>query len=254
MIRPEIGHHPVDLPPAEPDLPAELDDILDVLVESLLELLPLVGVEPLGGELLLDDIILAIQRRHLVQELDDPIQVHVLFDNAVLVLDIVQQALHPDRPALQLGAHTDDVLDGGGDAEDGFHALLGALFDLLGDLDLALPAEQRNQAHFPQVHLHRIAGLADRGQEPEDILALAVDPLVRRLLDDQLFPFVRIDDIDILLAEEHDDIINLIRGDDVGGEQIIHVVIGQKSLFLTKRDQLLEFIGFYFFCHIGFSR
>ena len=96
--------------------------------------------------------------------------------------------------------------------------------------------------------------LPTAGKQPEDILALDLDPFVRRLLDDQLFPFVRVDDIDILLAEEHDDIIDLIGGDDVGGEQIIDVVIGEKPLLLSQRDQLLEFIGFYLFCHIGFSR
>ncbi len=214
QISAEIGDHPVDLSLAEPDLPADLDDILEVLVQLLFEFLPFQGVEPFRVQLLSDRIVLGVIDLNRVDQLDNPFPMHVFLDDAVFIIEIVHDALQADLPALQLSADIDHILEGDVYAEDGLHALLGALFDHFGDLYLALPAEQGNEPHLPHIHLHRIAGLTDRGQQTEEILALRVAPLTSRLFYDQFLHLVRIDDIDILPPKARN-VIDLIEGNDL---------------------------------------
>ena len=183
-INPEIGHHAVDLSFTEPDFPAEIDDGPDVLFQSRFEIFSFVGREYLGIELFLDQVVLAVQDRHLVEQLDDPIEMHIFLDDAILILDIFKQALDADLPPLELGPHTHHTLDGRSHAEDGYHAFPGAFFDLFGNLDLALPTEQGYHTHFPKIHFHRISGLSQRGQKGKNVFALALRPFVRGLLDE----------------------------------------------------------------------
>ena len=207
QISAEIGDHPDDLLLAKPDFPADFDDIQEILVQILFEFLPIQLAEPFRVQPLSDHIVLGIIDRHLVEQLDYPFPVHVLLDVASFIIEIIHDALYVDLPALQPGSDIDHILDGDVRTEDGLHALPRARFDLFGELNLALPAEQGNKTHLPHIHLHWIAGCTDHWQQTEEALALRVAQLTSRLFDDQFLPLVCIDDIDILFLEVH--IVNL---------------------------------------------
>ncbi len=150
----------------------------------------------------------------------------VLLDETVFILEIVHDILDPQLAAAELPADFYDLLDTDLDAEDGVHRVPDTFFDLFGNLYFSLPAQEGHHSHLPEVHLHGIAGFTHYGHQAEEVFILASGQFVRRFLYDQLFTFVRIDDIDVLLPEKHDDIVDLIGRNDVRRQKVVDVVIG----------------------------
>ena len=124
------------------------------------------------------------------------------------------------------------------------HGELAAL-DALGNFDLALAGEERDRAHLAEVHPDRVVGLVERagGQVELELLgplARAVQQLVFAIL---LFG---IDDFDSGAAERAEQIIELVRRGDVGGQKLIDLVVEQVTLFLADGNELLYFVVFFF--------
>ena len=156
---------------------------------------------------------------------------HELADAPLLVLELI--------------AHRHDRAGDGRRARDRLdHRQLAAL-DALGDLDLALAREEGHRAHLAEVHPDRVVGLVERagGQVELELLgafAGAVEQLVLAVL---LFG---IDDFDAGAAERAEQIVELVRRRDVGGQKLIDLVVQQVSLFLADGNELPHFIVFFF--------
>ena len=87
------------------------------------------------------------------------------------------------------------------------------LLDLLGDLHLPVPAEERHVAHLAQVHAHRVAGLAG-DVRLRVVLGLAVLGLVGGAvlrLRAQRHPLIGVHHLDVHLAEDGHDVVELLR-------------------------------------------
>ena len=87
---------------------------------------------------------------------------HYLFGELFLVED--HHFFHVAHAALQVFAEGRDFADDDGRTRNGFeHAHLAAL-DTLGDFDFAFAREQRDGAHFAQVHAHGVVGFFQRAR------------------------------------------------------------------------------------------
>ena len=91
--------------------------------------------------------------------------------------------------------------------------LLLAALDAPRDADLALLVEKRHRSHLTQVHPHGVIGLVERARvELEAVQLLPAEFL--RLLVLGLFPLqpvLRVDQLDPLLSEQHEDVVDLLR-------------------------------------------
>src|SRR6266851_711590 len=127
------------------------------------------------------------------------------------------------------------------------------VLDALGDLDLALAGEQRNRAHLAQVHAHRVVGLG-----VGVLLLLALGALGRRglLLGlglgglrlgrlglGELDLVGLVDDGDVVVAEHRHHVVDLIAGDDVARQGVVHLVVGEEALVAAQREQVLHFLA-----------
>ena len=120
-----------------------------------------------------------------------------------------------------------------------------AALDALGDLDFAFSREEGDRAHLAQVHANGVVGLVERawGQVELELLgplAGAIEQLVFAVL---LFG---IDDFDSGAPERAEQIIELVRRRDVGGQQFVDLVVEQVALFLADGYELLYFVVFFF--------
>jgi hypothetical protein len=127
-------------------------------------------------------------------------------------------------------------------ARDAFLAFL----DTLRECDLALPREERDAAHLAEVHPHRILGAADRARREVDRVArLGLDrflALVEGVLDLVQGPWRlgAVDDVDVHGSEHQHDVVELVRGDQVAGQGIVQLFVGDVALLLARRDQLVQ--------------
>ncbi len=103
-----------------------------------------------------------------------------------------------------------------------------AFFDLLGDLDFALAAEQRHRAHLAQVHAHRIAGLADHVTVDIALsfflLFLFFGDILARTAERH--PLIGVHHFNVHLAKDRHDIVDLIRRHHLGRQHVVDVVVG----------------------------
>src|SRR6266498_1996438 len=225
------------------DVPLELADPVDVL-QHVLDLLLLLlrdlrllrldalrhrdhdgvrdGLDLDLGDLLLDLLLLALRR--------------------LLLARVLHDLADADLPLPEPLAEIEDLADGDRGREDRGEHLLLALLDPLRDLDLALAREQGDRAHLAQVHADGIVGLAVAGV----LLLLLLLGLVRVLLL-RLGRLVRelhlllgaVHDLDVVLAEHRHHVIDLVRA-DVGGERVVHLVVGEEPLHATALHERLH--------------
>jgi len=206
--------HPLDPLLAQVDLPAGLHDIPVVPHDPGFQVPAVVLAEAFLPQLPAKGFVAAVDLGDLVNEFDHAFTVDLLLDEPVLVLDVVHNALDAQVALLELPAHPDDVLHRGQHAEDGIGDLPLAFLDLLGDLHLLVTAQQRHEAHLPEVHLHRVARPGDAGQQGQQLVLLfllGLGRLIDRFLENDLLSLVGVDDVDVLLPEEHDDLVDLVR-------------------------------------------
>ncbi len=210
--------------------------------------LPLVAGRRAAWRLL--ELLLALLEAHprLSDRLDLPKHL------TLAVIDLVVGQLFVDKRheladaslfVLELIAHRHDRAGDRRRAGDRLDDRQLAAFDALGDLDLALAGEEGHGAHLAEVHADRIVGLVEcaGGQVELELLGSfpsAVQQLVFAIL---LFG---IDDLDPGAAERAEQIIELVRRRDVGGQELVDLVVQQVSLFLADGNELLHFIVFFF--------
>ena len=102
-----------------------------------------------------------------------------------------------------------------------------------------------HRAHLAQVHADRVVGLVERAGRQIELellrtLAGAVEQLVVAVR------LLRVDDLDPRTAEGAEQVVELVRRRDVGGEQLVDLVVEQVALFLADGDELPHFIVFFF--------
>ena len=127
-------------------------------------------------------------------------------------------------------------------ARDAFLALL----DPLGERDLALAREERDPAHLPEVHPNGVFGAADgSGRQVDRLTGLGrgrLLPLVERVLEvvRQAGSLGGVDDVDVHGSEHQHDVVELVRRDQVPGQGVVELVVGDVALLLARGDQLVQ--------------
>ena len=120
-----------------------------------------------------------------------------------------------------------------------------AALDALGDLDFAFAGQQRDGAHLAEVHPDRVVGLVERAGRQIELELLgafagAVEQLVFAIF------LLGVDDFDAGAAERAEQVVELVRRRDVGGQQLVDLVVQQVALFLADGDELPHLIVFFF--------
>jgi hypothetical protein len=141
-------------------------------------------------------------------------------------------------------------VDGGRAGGDGLHHVLQAIFDALGDLDLALAGEQLDRAHLAHVHAHRVGGATefgvDRGQRGLGLFfGVFVGRGHRGGVRNQQGLGIRglVVDRDAHVVERADDRFDRLGVDHVIGQVVVDLDVGQEAAFLAQLDQLLELVA-----------
>ena len=132
-------------------------------------------------------------------------------------------------------------------AQRGQH-LVEAFLDALGDLDLALAGEQLHGAHLAHVHAHRVGGAAalgvQGGQRGGGLLGrgvVHVTATVGLAGQQQLLGIGRgLVDLDAHAVDHADDVFQLLRIDQIVGQVVVDLGIGQVALLQPLADQLLD--------------
>ena len=149
---------------------------------------------------------------------------------------------------LHLVGEVEDLLHRGRAGADRQDHVAQAVLDALGDLDLALAREQLHRAHLAHVHAHRVGGAAEFGiDRRERGLGLLLDVLVglghrlgvggdeQRLLVGRL-----VVDLDAHVAEGGDDGFDLLGIDQIVGQVVVDLGVGEEAALLAELDQVLE--------------
>ncbi len=123
-----------------------------------------------------------------------------------------------------------------------------SLFNPFRNFYLALTSQQRNLTHLPQVHPHRVTGSSQgSGLKFNILFVTVVIQIIPRFGRGRLT--VRVDNLNIHLSKHIHNILQLIRGHHVSGQNIVHLIIGQETFFLPHVDQLLNFFRITFLRH-----
>ena len=102
-----------------------------------------------------------------------------------------------------------------------------------------------HRAHLAQVHADRIVGLVERaGRQIELELLGPFTGAVEQLLF--AVGLLGVDDLDAGAPERAEQIVQFVRRRDVGGQQLVHLVVQQVSLLLADGDELPYFVVFFF--------
>ena len=124
------------------------------------------------------------------------------------------------------------------DAAD--HLVLAGL-DALGDLDLALAAQQLDAAHLAQVHAHGIVGAAEllvlAGRFGGDHGGLGG---LRRGGGGGFFLLLGLDHVDAGFRQHRHGVLDLLGGHFVGRQGGVQLVVGDVAALLALLDELLE--------------
>ena len=164
-------------------------------------------------------------------EVDDVAQKHPAFDELVA----------PD----------DDGLEGQRAFAQARDHRLAAGLDALGDRDLALAGEKLHRAHLAQVHAHRIVGAVGRllgrrladddgaGLRGLDEVA-AVGFLLVGLGLSVLVRLLGLDHVDAHLGELAEHVLDLLRVELLGRQNLVQLIIGDIAALLRELDHPLD--------------
>ena len=117
---------------------------------------------------------------------------------------------------------------------------LASRLDALGDGDFALARQKLDRAHLAQVHANRIVGaiiLFGGGAGLGDDFLAAFDH-GGKIGVGAFFLFLALDDVDAHLVEQGHRVFDLLRGDLVGGQDLVQLVIGHIAAGLGLGDHL----------------
>ena len=123
------------------------------------------------------------------------------------------------------------------------HHLTRALLDPLGDLDFAFAGQGFHGAHLTHVHADGVGGASHiafhRGEGGNGLFGgRLVSGGIRHHQGIGIGRFFR--DLDAHIVDHADDVFHLFGISDILGQVIVDLGIGQVTLFLAARDQLLE--------------
>ncbi len=105
-------------------------------------------------------------------------------------------------------------------------------FDALGNLHFLLAGEQRHLAHLLEIHPHRIV---EDVELRLGLLLLFVGVFLAVL---ETIDLRRLDDVDLELAQPHQDVIELVRIGQLLGQRFVEIVESEIALLLGQLDQL----------------
>ncbi len=140
---------------------------------------------------------------------------------------------------------TSNWIDHGNARQRSLH-LVQAFLDALGDGDFALAGEQFHRTHLAHVHAHRIGGAADFGIDRrkygDGFLGCGFVVGGDRVFRQHGFGIGRdLMHLDAHVVDHADDVFDLLRIDDVVGQVIVDLGVGQVPLLLALDDQGLDF-------------
>ncbi len=189
--------------------------------------------------------LLLFERGNLLLVLDERVDagdggfdagLHDIFRELFLVED--DHFFYVAHTALEVFAEGDDLADDDGRAGDGLeHAELAAL-DALGDFDFAFAGEQRNGAHFAQIHAHGVVGLLERArrQVELDIFALfKFEVLVGAELG-------AVEQVNALCANGGDEVVEVVGGADLIWQDVVDIAVGEIAFFLADLDEAVNVV------------
>ena len=189
--------------------------------------------------------LLLFERGNLLLVLDERVDagdggfdagLHDIFRELFLVED--DDFFYVAHAALEVFAEGDDLADDDGRAGDGLeHAELAAL-DALGDFDFAFAGEQRNGAHFAQIHAHGVVGLLERArrQVELDIFALfKFEVLVGAELG-------AVEQVNALCANGGDEVVEVVGGADLIWQDVVDIAVGEIAFFLADLDEAVNVV------------
>src|SRR5258708_5326988 len=113
------------------------------------------------------------------------------------------------------------------------HAQLAAL-NSLGDFHFAFACEQRDSAHFAQVHAHRIIGFFERAALQVKFYVFAFFNFFEFLFGRQAFAGIQ--DVNALRANRGKQIVKIVRRMNVAGDEVVYLVISQVTFFFSRID------------------
>ena len=120
-----------------------------------------------------------------------------------------------------------------------------AFLNTFGDFNFAFTGQQFHRAHFAHVHAHRVGGAAGlalyRGENSGSFFGGNFVGAVSTFLDHQLIGiggFFHHGDAHVV--DHLNDVFHLIGVGNGLRQVVIHFGVGQVTLFLAERDQLLQ--------------
>ena len=166
------------------------------------------------------------------------------FDQPAQVLEVARaafdQLVNDDTVEALLGRHGKQLLRQrqvlfGGEAKsvDDLPRLGFGGFDALADLHLLLARQQRHLAHLPQVHPHRVI---------QNIIA-APFLFFARLGRPPPLHLGGVNDINLQGAQLGEDLVQVGRADNIIGQGVVEIVVGQMALLLGKAQEVFDLCG-----------
>ncbi len=173
----------------------------------------------------------------VVHRLELLVEIHQAVDD-VVDLELV---------LFDLGGEVEDLRDRHRAGRDRHDHVLQALFDPLGDLDLAFAGQELDRAHFAHVHAHRVGRAAEFRVERRcrGFGGFLVDVVGgsgrRRFGHQQLFGVGGlVVDLDPHVVDHGDDAFDLLGVEDVVGQMVVDLGVGQVASLLAEHDQILQ--------------
>jgi hypothetical protein len=138
----------------------------------------------------------------------------------------------------------EQIVVGGRVVGEGGAHLVEAFLDALGDADLALARQQLDRSHLAHVHAHRIGRAPELGVGDRKCRGRFLDRFLvrRRGVGEQQRLGIRrlLVHRDAHVVDRVDDVLDLLRIDDLGRKVIVHLGVRQVALFLAARDEQLQ--------------
>ena len=138
-------------------------------------------------------------------------------------------------------------------ARDGLQNQQLPALDALGDGHFAFARQQRNGAHFAQVHANRIVGLFERSGSEVEIAVFATDGFFLHF--DGVGGICRrkrslgagkvLVHIDAVALEGREQIVDFFRGVHLGRQDVVHLIVEQVAPLLAHGDELPYLIVFF---------
>jgi len=180
--------------------------------------------------------------------------VEVLLGDIVIGLVVGDEAVDDigdrDLASRDLVGQRQDLGDRRRRCPDGQHHRLQTALDALGDLDLSLASEQFDRAHLAHVHAHRVGGASELGVHRRQrglggFLGLLVGGGGRVAAADQQRGRIRrlLVDGDAHVVEHRDDGLEDLLVDQLLGQVVVDLLVGQEAPRLAHLDERLELLA-----------